>query len=139
MKLETRKIRIERRNIHTRSFRAGRVEKSAHGRDAIGGKAHAPSMFLDGCLVRGEVDTVHFVSGHIAVEPLDPGHSLQYVDRLLRNFPQLSIAKISRSRDFPFDDVFRHQHPRWQRLALGDAGFKRALDRAAASAGNPRI
>ena len=111
MTLGTRKIRIQRRNIPTRSFRAGRIEKSAHGRDAVGGKAHAAGMFLDGCLVRREVDTVHFVSGDIAVEPLDPGHSLQYVDRPLRNFPQLSITKISGSRDFPFDDVFRHQHP----------------------------
>ena len=52
--------------------------------DAIGGKAYASGMFLNGRLVRGEVDAIHLVAGYVAMEPLDLGtHSPQNVDRLL--------------------------------------------------------
>jgi len=74
-------------------LRACRVEKPAHGRDAIGRKAHAPGVLLDRRLVRSEIDAVHLVSGYVAMEPLDLGtHSLQNINRLLGDFPQLSVG-----------------------------------------------
>jgi hypothetical protein len=94
-----------------RSLRACRVEKTAHGRDPVGGKAYSPRVFLDGRLVGGEVNAVHLVAGYVAMEPLDPRHSLENVDRLLGNVPQLSVGKTPRSRNFPFDDEFRHDSP----------------------------
>jgi hypothetical protein len=52
-------------------LRGGRIDKAADGRDAIGGKAYAPGVFLDGRFVRGEVDAVHLVAGYVTMEPLD--------------------------------------------------------------------
>ena len=73
-------------------LRACRVEKPAHGGDAIGRKAYTPGVFLDGRLVRGEIDAVDLVAGNVAMEPLDLGtHSLQNVDRLLGDFTQLGV------------------------------------------------
>jgi hypothetical protein len=41
-------------------------------------------VFLDGRLVRSEIDAVHLVAGYVAMKPLDlAAHSLQNVDRLL--------------------------------------------------------
>jgi len=94
--------------LRRRSFRACRVEKTAHGGDAVGGNAGSLGMFSDGRLVRSEVNAVHLVAGYVAVEPLDSGHSLEDIDRLLGKFPQLSVGKTSRTWDFPFDDEFRH-------------------------------
>jgi hypothetical protein len=92
-----------------RLLRARRIEKPPDGGDAIGGKAYAPGMFLNGRLVRGEVDAVHLVAGYVAMEPLDlRTHCLQNVDRLLRDFLQLGVGETSGSRDFAFDDEFGH-------------------------------
>ena len=74
-------------------LRACWVEESAHRRDAIGRKSYALGVFLDGRLVRSEVDAVHFVAGYVAMEPLNLGtHPLQNVDRLLGDFPQLGVG-----------------------------------------------
>jgi hypothetical protein len=90
-------------------LRACRVEEAANGGDAIGRKACAPGMFLNARLVRCEVDAVHLVAGDVAMEPLDLGtHSLQNVDRLLGDFPQLGVGQIPSSGDFAFNDIFRH-------------------------------
>jgi hypothetical protein len=71
-----------------RLLRARRIEKPPDGRDAIGGKAYTPGMFLNGRLVRGEVDAVHLVADYAAMEPLDlRTHCLENIDRLLRDFP----------------------------------------------------
>ena len=84
---------MPRGRFSQRLLRACRVEKSAHGGDAIGRKPYAPGVFLDGRFVRGEIDAVHLVAGYVAMEPLDLGtHSLQNVDRLLRDFPQLGVG-----------------------------------------------
>ena len=70
-----------------------RVNKSAHGGDAIGGNPYSPGVLLDGCIVGGDVDAVDLVAGYVAMEPLDLGaHSLQNVHRLLRDFPQLGVG-----------------------------------------------
>jgi hypothetical protein len=101
-----------RRKFNQRLFRACRVEQPAHGGDAIGRNACALGVFPDGLLVRSQVHAVDLVAGHVAVEPLDLGtHSLQNTDRLLGNFPQLRVSKISGSRDFAFDDEFGHGVP----------------------------
>ena len=85
------KIQVER--FSQRSLRACRVEKPTHGGDAIGRNAYEPGVFLDGCLVRGEVDTVHLVAGYVAMEPLDlVPHSPQNADRLSRDFPPLGVG-----------------------------------------------
>jgi len=69
------------------------LKESAHGGDAIGRKAYAFGVLLDGRLVRGEIDAVHFVAGYVAMEPLDLGtHCFQNTDRLLRDFPQLGVG-----------------------------------------------
>ena len=61
--------------------RACRVEEPAHSRDAIGGNARAPGVFMDGGFVRSEVDAVHFVAGYVTLEPADLGtHFLQGFD-----------------------------------------------------------
>ena len=74
-------------------LRAGGIEKSANGGDAIGRKAYALGVFMDGCLVGGEVDAIHLVASDVAMEPLDLGtHSFQNVDRLLGDFPQLGVG-----------------------------------------------
>jgi len=74
-----------------RLLRACRVDKSAHGGDAIGRNAYAPGVFLDGRLVRSEVDAVHLVAGYVAMEPLDlVPHSLQNANRLLGDFPAIA-------------------------------------------------
>ena len=74
-------------------LRACRVDESSHRGDAIGWNAYAPGVFLDDRLVRSEVDAVHFVAGNVAMQPLDLGtHSLQNVDRLLGDFPQLGLG-----------------------------------------------
>ena len=86
-------IRAATGRFRKRLFRACGVEESAHGGDAIGRKAYAPGVLLDGRLVRGEVDAVHLVAGYVAMEPLDLWtHSLQNVDRLLGDFPQLGVG-----------------------------------------------
>src|SRR5580658_8999834 len=70
-----------------------RVDEPADGGDAIGWKACALGVLLDGRLVRSEIDAVHLVAGYITMEPLDLGtHSLQNVDRRLRDFPQLRVG-----------------------------------------------
>ena len=86
-----KEIQVER--FSQRSLRACRVEKPTHGGDAIARNAYEPSVFLDGRLVRGEVDTVHLVAGYVAMEPLDlVTHSLQNADRLLGDFPPLGLG-----------------------------------------------
>jgi hypothetical protein len=97
--------------LRRRSFRAGRVEKTAHSGDAVGGNACSLRVFSDSRLVGGEVNAVHLVAGYVAMEPLDSGHSLEDVDRLLGNFPQLRVGQLSCSRNFPLDDEFRHRGP----------------------------
>jgi len=52
-------------------FCGSRVDESAHGGDAIGWKAYALGVFLDDRFVWSEVDAVHFVTCHIAMEPLN--------------------------------------------------------------------
>src|SRR5580692_422641 len=92
-----------------RLFRARRVQKSAHRRDAIGRKTHSLGVFLDSRLVRGKINAVHFVAGYVAMEPLDLGtHSLQNIDRFFGDFPQLLVGQTSSSRNFAFDDEFGH-------------------------------
>src|SRR6267378_5412643 len=105
---------------------ACRVEQSAHGGDAIGRKAYALGVLLDGRLVRGKIDAVHLVAGYVAMEPLDLGtHSLENIDRLLGDFPQLGVRQISGSRNFALDDKFGHGAPRCpQMLACTWSGFK---------------
>jgi len=98
--------------LRRRSFRARRVEKTAHSGDAVGGNACSLRVFSDGRLVGGEVNAVHLVAGYVAMEPLDSGHSLEDIDRLLGYFPQLSVGQCSCSRNFPLDDEFRHGVPR---------------------------
>jgi len=74
-------------------LRGCRIDEPAHGGDAIGRKVYAPGVFLDGRLVRREVDTVHLVAGYVAMEPLDlRTHCPQNVDRLLRDLPQLGVG-----------------------------------------------
>jgi len=86
-----KEIQVER--FSQRSLRACRVEKPTHGGDAIGRNAYEPGVFLDGRLVRGEVDTVHLVAGYVAMEPLDlVTHSPQNADRLSRDFPPLGVG-----------------------------------------------
>jgi hypothetical protein len=81
----------------------------SHGRDAIRGKAYTPRMFLDGGLVRGEINAIHFVTGHIAMQPLDlRSHTPQHFDRLLGNFPQLGVRQIAGTGDFAFDYKLGH-------------------------------
>ena len=76
-----------------RLLRGGRIDESAHGRDAIGRKACAPGVLLDGRFVGSEVDAVHLVASYVAMEPLDSGtHFLQNHDRLLGDFPQLGVG-----------------------------------------------
>jgi hypothetical protein len=92
-----------------RLLRARRIEKPSNGGDPIGRKAYASGVLLDGRLVGGEVDAIHLVAGHVTMEPLDLGtHSLQNVDRLLGDFPQLSVGETSGARDFAFDYKFGH-------------------------------
>lgn len=62
-------------------LRTCRVEESAHSGDAISWQAHEFGVFLDGRLVGCEIDAVHFVACHVAMEPLDlSAHSLKNVD-----------------------------------------------------------
>jgi hypothetical protein len=139
MTREVKGIRTALGGLGERSLGATWIEKSAHGGNPIGGEAYAPRVFLDRRLVRSKVHAVHLVVGYVAMEPLDSRHSLQYVDRLLGNLPQLSIGQISGSRDITFDDVFRHEHPRFsEMLAPGGAGFKRTRQ-AARSEEMPKI
>ena len=71
-----------------RLLRACRIDQSAYGGDAIGRNAHSLGVFLDDCLVRGEINAVHLIASYVAVKPLDLAtHSLQNVDRLLGDFP----------------------------------------------------
>ena len=98
-----------------RLLRACRVEKAAHGRDPVGGKAYSLRVFSDRRLILGQVDAVHLVAGYVAVEPLDSRHPIENVNRLLGKFPQLNVGKTSRSRNFPFDDKFRHGPPDFER------------------------
>ena len=53
-----------------------RVEKPPYGGDAIGGKAYASGVFLDGRFVGCKVDTIHFVAGYVAMKPPDLGAHL---------------------------------------------------------------
>jgi len=43
-----------------------RIDESAHGGDAIGRKAYASGVFVNGRLVGGEVDAVHLVAGYVS-------------------------------------------------------------------------
>jgi len=54
-----------------RLLRACRIDQSAYRGDAIGRNAHSPGVFLDDCLVRGEINAVHLIASYVAVEPLD--------------------------------------------------------------------
>ncbi len=74
-------------------LRTGGIKKSANGGDAIGRKTYSLSVFMDNCLVGGEVDAIHFVASNVAMEPLDlRTHTFQNVNRLLSDFPQLGIG-----------------------------------------------
>src|ERR1700737_4991828 len=99
--------------VSKRLLRGCRVDKPAHGGDAIGRKTYASGMFLDGRLVWRKIDAVHLVAGYVAMEPLDlRTHPLQNVGRLLGDFTQLAVGYISGSRDFAFDDELGHGSPR---------------------------
>ena len=102
---------------------AGRIKKAANGGDAIGRNTYAPGVFLDCCIVRGQVDAVNLIAGYVAVEPLNlRAHSLENADRFLRDFPQLGFGKIPGSRDFAFDNKLWHE----QMLACGWGRFNTA-------------
>ena len=61
--------RIDQSRIESIGIRG--IDHSAYHRDAIGGNARSPGMFLDDCLVRGEIYAVHLIASYIAMEPLD--------------------------------------------------------------------
>ena len=101
-----------RRRLSKRLLCGRRIDESAHRGDAIGRKADAPGVLLDGRLVWGEIDAVHLVAGYVAMQPLNMGaHFLQNLERLLRDFPKLDVGEISRSRNFTFDDKLGHGRP----------------------------
>lgn len=103
---------MARKDSASALLRACRVQEPAHRGDAIGRKAYAFGVFLDRRLVRGEIDAVHFVPCHVAMEPLNlRTHSPQNADRLLGNFSQLGVGQFAGSRNFTFDDEFRQGHP----------------------------
>jgi len=54
-------------------LRGCRIDESADGGDSIGRQTYASGVFSNGGLVGSEVDTVHLVAGHVAMEPLDFG------------------------------------------------------------------
>ena len=66
-----RKSRCPRRGFFKCLFRACRIDQSAYSGDAIGRNAHSPGVFLDECLIRGEINAVHLIASYVAVEPLD--------------------------------------------------------------------
>lgn len=73
--------------------RAGRVEEPAHGGNSIGRNARASGVFLDGGLVRREIDAVDFVTGYVTLEPADLGtHFLESFDRPLSNLTPLRVG-----------------------------------------------
>jgi hypothetical protein len=110
----------------------GWVDQSAHRRNSICWKTYALGVFLDGGLVLSEVHAVHFVAGYIAMQPLDlRPHTLQNLDGLLGEFPQLCVGQIARSRDFAFDYKFWHA----QMLACTGSSFKTPCPRLARSTG----
>ena len=65
------KIRMARKGSARALLRACRIKKSAYGGDTIGRKTDALGVFMDGCLVRGEVDAIHLVAGYVTMQPLD--------------------------------------------------------------------
>jgi len=110
-------------------LRACRIKESAYGGDAIGRKTYTLGVFMDGRLVRGEVDAVHLVAGYVTMEPLNLWtHSPQNADRLLRDFPQLCVGQLTSSRNFAFDDELGHGPPPGRALMLPCKwnGFKTA-------------
>src|ERR1700691_1800273 len=111
------------------SLRVCRIEEPTHCSDAIRRKPCAPGVFLNGCLVRSEVDAVHFVAGHVAMQPLDLWtHSLQSVDRPLGDFPPLVVGQICGSRDFAFDDELRHEYsPTCTDASMGERADSRRV------------
>jgi len=50
-----------------------RIDEAADRGDAIGRKAYAPGVLVNGRLIGGEVDAIHLVAGNVAMEPLDAG------------------------------------------------------------------
>ena len=87
----------------------GWIYQAADGGDAIGWEAGALGVFADGGLIGREVNAVHFISGDVAVQPLNFGaHGFQHADGFLSGFAELRVSEIPCSGDFAFDDEFRH-------------------------------
>src|SRR5215469_1894512 len=78
--------------------------------DTSGGKSALLGVFPDRCLVLGDVDTIDFVAGDVAFDPLDFGpHAAQDGARLLGNSAQLFGAQRTCIGNLPLNQKFRHR------------------------------
>ena len=58
-------------------FGSGGINHSANGRNAVGWYTGALGVFTNCRFVGSEVNAVHLIAGHIALQPLNPGaHSI---------------------------------------------------------------
>src|SRR2546429_6889672 len=99
------------------------INHAAHGGDTVCRKASSFGMFLDRGFVRSEIDAIHLVTRHVAVQPLDlRPHPLENSDRLLRDCAQFAFREIACIRYFAF------YHKLWHRYLLskvvGAVGFE---------------
>jgi hypothetical protein len=81
------------RHFGEKLFRGGRINQPSHSGNAIGRKAHASGVFLNGRFVRREIHAVHFVAGDVAMQPLNLAtHFFEDAERFFRYFAQFGVG-----------------------------------------------
>ena len=83
-------------NLRSKSLaplvKAGRINQTAHGGNAIRGDAGFPGVLPDGLLVRGQVNAINLVFRDIAVQSLNLRSNLiQGLQGLKRDLPDLRL------------------------------------------------
>src|ERR1700730_8375970 len=90
-------------------LQGSRVNKPAHGRDAIRWNAYPARMLPNAVLIRRKINAVHLVLGDIAVQPLNlRSHFFQNFQGMNRQVPDLVFGQRSSTSYFALDNKLRH-------------------------------